>query len=418
MKVTCPSCMASLIYDATSGNMKCKFCDCSFKLEDVAEQEAKEEAKVKAKAEEKTKAETETKTAGKADEKSAVNTNTMQCNIYSCTECGAELAVNGVEAATFCAYCGQPTIVFSRVSQELKPKWLIPFSVRKDEAVETIRARFRQGKFIPEEVKNFEVERVCGVYIPFWLYDTYYYDRQIIKGTVGSGKHKRTKYFLREADCEFTKMTLDASSKLNDESSQRLEPFHMDGLKHFEVAYMSGYYADRFDQNSRDLQGNAYQRTKELFNEQMLASVKASNCTIESNNPSFTVRGAEYALFPAWFMTFRYQDKPYTMLVNGQTGKLVGAVPFVKWKVVATLISIFAIAACVFIPICVALVTESSLDEDAVKLIFALCAVAVLMGRTGLKKLRQIKENESLTTAAQINQFAHDRQKQQGGIYQ
>ncbi len=57
---------------------------------------------------------------------------TMECNIYTCTACGAELAINGVESSTFCAYCGQPTIVFSRVSSEAKPKYIIPFSITKE----------------------------------------------------------------------------------------------------------------------------------------------------------------------------------------------------------------------------------------------------------------------------------------------
>ena len=44
MKVNCPNCMASLIYDVASGKMECKFCGCLFELEDVADQEEKEEA--------------------------------------------------------------------------------------------------------------------------------------------------------------------------------------------------------------------------------------------------------------------------------------------------------------------------------------------------------------------------------------
>jgi len=394
MKVNCPNCMASLIYDAASGKMECKFCGCLFDLETVADQEAKEAAKTAAGAE------------------------TMECNIYSCTACGAELSVNGVEASTFCAYCGQPTIVFSRVSQELKPKWIIPFKVRKDEAVEAIRARFRQGLFVPKEVTNFEVEKVSGIYIPYWLLDTYYHDTQLIRGVVGSGKHRKTKYFKREADCEFTKLTLDASSKLNDESSQRLEPFDTDELKAFEVAYMSGYHADCFDQTSKDLRETAILRTKELFDGQMLASVNARECTIESSNPQFEMRKAEYALFPAWFMTFRYQDKPYTMLVNGQTGKLVGTVPFDKKKVIATLIGIFVLSACVLVPLGMAFVSEMSGDEDFIKLIFLLLAGAFWMGKDGLGKLYRIRMNEKLTSATNISHFAHDRQKQQGGTYE
>jgi len=55
----------------------------------------------------------------------------MNCNIYKCTSCGAELNINNVESSSFCAYCGQPTIMFSRVSKELKPKYIIPFKISK-----------------------------------------------------------------------------------------------------------------------------------------------------------------------------------------------------------------------------------------------------------------------------------------------
>ena len=189
MKVNCPSGRAALVFDVASGKLECKFCGSFFDLKDVADQEAKAEAK-------------------EAEKASVQDDETMECNIYSCTACGAELSVNGVEASTFCAYCGQPTIVFSRVSQELKPKWIIPFKIKKEEAVETIRARFRQGMFVPKAVKNFEVEKVHGIYIPYWLFDTYYYDSQIIRGTVGRGKYKSTKLFKRVADCEFDKLTL------------------------------------------------------------------------------------------------------------------------------------------------------------------------------------------------------------------
>ena len=42
-------------------------------------------------------------------------------------------------------------------------------------------------------------------------------------------------------------MTLDASERLNDNSSQRLEPYFMNDLKTFDPAYLSGFYSDRYD---------------------------------------------------------------------------------------------------------------------------------------------------------------------------
>ena len=39
-----------------------------------------------------------------------------------------------------------------------------------------------------------------------------------------------------------------------------------------------------------------------------------------------------YALVPVWILTTRYQDKPYTFMMNGQTGKVVGSLPYDSGK--------------------------------------------------------------------------------------
>lgn len=39
-----------------------------------------------------------------------------------------------------------------------------------------------------------------------------------------------------------------------------------------------------------------------------------------------------YALAPVWILTTRYQDKPYTFMMNGQTGKMVGTLPYDNQK--------------------------------------------------------------------------------------
>lgn len=64
----------------------------------------------------------------------------IELKIFSCTSCGAELAVNDVEASTFCAYCGQPTIVFKRVDKKVKPAYIIPFLIDKEQAEHSFRS--------------------------------------------------------------------------------------------------------------------------------------------------------------------------------------------------------------------------------------------------------------------------------------
>ena len=39
-----------------------------------------------------------------------------------------------------------------------------------------------------------------------------------------------------------------------------------------------------------------------------------------------------YAMAPVWILTTRYQNQPYTFMMNGQTGKMIGSLPYDKQK--------------------------------------------------------------------------------------
>lgn len=345
-----------------------------------------------------------------------INQETMQCNVYTCTACGSELSINGVESSTFCAYCGQPTIVFSRVSETLKPEYIIPFVITKDRAVELIRKRFKKGFFVPKEVKNFEIERLRGIYIPYWVMDIWYKDVQIWKGRVKSGKSSKTVYFKRAAETDFKGITLDASSYLNDQSSQKLEPYNLKSKKTFDIGYMQGYYSDRYDITREQIRGVAIGRAKELFDEEVKKTISASSKSIVSNSPDYLVKKATYMMLPAWFLTFRYEGIPYTILVNGQTGKVVGGLPYKKTKVVLLTTIITILSMVITLPISYsviisALSTKSS--EGHIRLILLLLfGGAVLIG-IAFRNFAKVRKSKMLASEAEINKFVKNRQEEE-----
>lgn len=406
MILYCANCGAALQYNPSVGMMECKKC-CSFF---PANQTEPTTEKLVSRTVPNT-----TNTMGTASASSntasqyTATAETMECNIYSCTACGAELAINGVESSTFCAYCGQPTIVFNRVSSELKPKYIIPFSVSKEQAVTSIRKWLNQGVFVPDEIKNFNIERMRGIYIPFWLYDIHYYDKLYLSGTVGSGKHKRTKYFMREAECDFNDITLDASSQLSDETSQRLEPYDTRALQPFDINYLSGFYADRYDMKPEQLNDLAINRAKDLFNKEVKNTISASNIQILKWQPKRTIKRTDYALFPAWFLTFRYHNEPHTILVNGQTGKVIGAVPYNKTKVSICFVTIGIIASSIATLISMGILSSDS--DEKVKGIMILLFIALIMFFTGKGAFLHIKKSIELTKASATNRFVKDRQE-------
>ncbi|MDD6406111.1 MAG: hypothetical protein PUG00_09995, partial [Clostridiales bacterium] len=66
-------------------------------------------------------------------------------------------------------------------------------------------------------------------------------------------------------------------------------------------------------------------------------SPRKAKLLISEENTDIRLEDIEYALLPAWFMTFNYRGIMYSVAVNGQTGKVVGNVPSDKFKVGAAL---------------------------------------------------------------------------------
>lgn len=375
----CQNCSAALLFKPKSGMLECDACSTAYWP---------------------TQFEEETTAEGE-----------MEVDYYTCTACGAELAVNGVESSTFCSYCGQPTVVFDRVSSAKRPEYIIPFSVTKEEAVGLIRNYIERGNFVPKEIKDFEVERVRGIYIPFWLYDVEYEDTQFLTGEVGSGKSEHTEYFMRRARVTFHNMTLDASKQLNDGVSQRLEPYDTRGLADFHSAYLSGFYADCFDYKADEMEGLATFRCRNLFNEEIKKSVSADNIKLESNHPHVNVTDRKYAMLPAWFMTFRYENVPYTILVNGQTRKVVGAVPYDQGMAKTRLFAITTLLTLVLIPVMYFLLMLTGEDSETLKLLVGLVGFAGLCWFDGTKKMKKLKNSIERTRESAMNSFVKDRQE-------
>lgn len=374
----CPNCGEALSYDIDEQMLLCPACDSSFNPNDAANEESVSEHE------------------------------TMECDIYSCTTCGAEIAVNDVEAATFCAYCGQPTIIFNRVASQRKPEYIIPFSVTREQAEEAIRKHLHRGFFVDGGVKNFETERICGIYVPFWLYDIFYSSNQVLKGTVHHGKHQKTHYYRRYSECTFNKVTIDASRRLADESSQRLEPFDTKELKPFSAGYLSGFYADCYDNSSQDKKFFAVYKVKELFNKEVIKSVPANNVKITQDYPSHEILSETYAMLPVWFLSFIHEGKNYTIMVNGQTGKTVGAVPYVKFRIQAAI----AILGTLFSGIAIKFL-ESELysnPKDFRESLFTYIILIFIAFSYGTKQFKKLKKSIGLTTAESINKFAKERQ--------
>lgn len=326
----CPQCNGALEYDPALDKMHCAHCGNDYFVWELDENavEYHQELPTQSEIEEEKKLDF-TKDRTIYDEPEFI-----ECKVYTCSTCGAELSVSDKEVSTYCAYCGQPTIVYNRVDKTQKPKYIIPFKITKDEAETAIREKLKKGFFIPKAVKKFEAERITGVYLPYFLYDVTFYQRRLVLHDKTSDLYEHTNCV--EGDCNFVGVCQDASDTLNDELACGLEPYDLSGLQEFDAGYLSGFYADRFDLSGLQLTNRVVRKCQQMFDDELSKRYDGRNVAEHPSKvpPKYAITKTDYAFLPVWFMTFRYKDMPYTMMVNGQTGKVVGTVPFLKAKAV------------------------------------------------------------------------------------
>lgn len=332
---SCPGCGAALEYDAPSKKMVCKFCNEYYIPELLGVPEIMDNYHEADMMENALNMEPNT------DESVETRDDMMQVRIYSCGNCAAEIMTNDVEVSGFCSYCGQPTLMFDRVSWEKKPDKVIPFIISKQEALNLAKQRFEKAKYQGDSLQNLTVDSVNGIYMPYWNITTFLSLDAVSTVRNKHGIHSYDDHEEMEKD-----VVVDASRSFNDDIGFYLNPFDMNDAVKFTPAYLSGFYADRADDNLQIKEQDARDRLQNILKEMIMDRTpempdRAMREKYSVNNIpgigmvyDFQVkecygetRYVESLFLPVYFITFMIHGEKVIILVNGQTGKVIGNIP-------------------------------------------------------------------------------------------
>ena len=113
-----------------------------------------------------------------------------------------------------------------------------------------------------------------------------------------------------------------------------IEPYDYKEFTEFNSAYLSGFFAEKYDLTSDDVYDRAKTRMENTTINMLKSTVNGySSVDIQNKVTDIKQGEIEYALLPVWMLNIKYQDKDYTFAMNGQTKKVVGKVPVDKKKV-------------------------------------------------------------------------------------
>lgn len=332
----CPNCGAPMEFDGVSQQMACKHCG-TFKTVEEMESRYEELAK-----------EFDYDNMENQQQEDVVDgefvtgSTTGDVKIYRCQGCGAEVLTDEHTAATFCSFCGRPSLMEDRLTGALLPSGVIPFKIQKQQAEEMYRAWAKKGKLTPSLLSSKSViEKMQGIYVPFWLYD---YSAEIDmsakctrvrRESRGKYDYTHTDHYVveRELATDFRKIPADASERMPDDIMDKLEPFGYQEITGFEMAYLSGYYAEKYNYDSMQLAPRVEKRVNEYITNAAKDTIRGySSIDVVKSNVRIKRNAAEYVMMPVWKLNYTFQGKNYSFTMNGQTGRIVADKPVCKKK--------------------------------------------------------------------------------------
>lgn len=345
----CPNCGADMTYDIDTGKLHCDSCGRNDSIEkmplpDVPEGSSDETPDITLFDVSDIQEELSFNYA--FTEQNLTRTlNPEEVKQFHCKSCGAMILTDKDTSASNCSFCGAATILSSRLSGEYAPAKVIPFKITKEQAQDSFKKWCRKGRLTPKGFMTADrIKSITGIYIPFWLFDVN------AKGdadatctrrrsyTRGDYIYTETSYYhvYRKADLNYLKIPADASEKMDDKLMDRLEPYDYSDLKNFNMPYLAGYLAEKYNYTDTQLFPRIKMRVQEYFDQYIKLSITGySTTTYNRRNSDIKPRNTYYTLLPVWMVCYDYRDSEHIFAMNGQTGKIVGKPPLSKGRIAA-----------------------------------------------------------------------------------
>ncbi len=347
----CPNCGSDMAFDSQSGFLRCASCGRTDNIENMKKNAEKDEDDtIRYEADE-----DDINAANSAFDHDYADTNSNdepsnhstfrenEAHEYHCNNCGAVLITEVNTSATTCSFCGAGVVLSDRLTGNLAPAKVVPFTISKEQAQEAFKKWCKKGRLTPSDFMTADrIKNITGLYVPFWLYDMN--GRGEAEATCTRVRtysdanwiYTETKYYnvYRKVDLNYSRVPCDASRKMEDGMMDKLEPYQYNNLKDFNMPYLAGYIAEKYDFTDEDMLPRIKQRVGAYVDNYISSTINGySSVRYHRKDINIRKKQAYYTLLPVWMVCYDYRKAEHIFAMNGQTGKIVGKPPLSKAKI-------------------------------------------------------------------------------------
>lgn len=273
-----------------------------------------------------------------------------------CSSCASHITLSAEMLSHTCPFCGSNAVVQTRAPQDvLRPRFLIPFAVTSDSCRKETAVWLQNSWMLPKDLQKLaRSAEYTPIYIPFWTFDgrtqatwraeVHNTDARRRRHSAPNWKWERH-FLLKLGDREekvwdwesgavslFTDdMLVSGSSQLSLKLLGQLRGYRLGDLVPYDPTFLAGLSAQAYEVDLETAWERARRQMRARTKEACQKQASASTMRNFSMNLDFSEESWRYILLPLYLATYRYGDKVFQVMVNGQTGVVAGQRP-VDWK--------------------------------------------------------------------------------------
>jgi DNA-directed RNA polymerase subunit RPC12/RpoP len=286
----------------------------------------------------------------------------VQVATIQCKDCGATVNVGQGERTAACAFCGSKQVLSLQTNESaIRPESLLPFKIAKEDASGRFTGWLGKLWFRPNDLKKMaSVQELGGVYVPFWTFSSnvssqwtaergwYYYETETYS-TVENGQSvtrtrevQRTRWEYASGwrnNDRYEDVQVCAGKGLPSSLVDQFSAFDTKALVPYRPEYLSGWRAESYAIDLMPAWGTAGEKISRDQTARCGRDVGGDTHRSLNATHTFAAITFKHVLLPIWIAAYRYNQKVYRFLVNGQTGEVVGEAPWSVWKILILVVS-------------------------------------------------------------------------------
>ena len=284
------------------------------------------------------------------------NLETAEEERVRCDKCGAEQTLQPGLFASRCTFCGTGIVSKSYANRRIKPQSIVPFQVDRGRAQESFRNWVRKLWLAPNDLKRYAQSDagLAGVYLPFWTYDCRtssdyrgqrgddYYTTETYTTRNSSGqdvtqtrqvRHTRWTPVSGQVAHFHDDVLVMASSSLPGHIVDSAERWNLGALVPYKPEFVSGFQAEAYRIGLSDGFPVAKATIDAHIRRLVERDIGGDQQRVENVATRYSDIKFKHVLLPVWISAYRYRDKAYRFVINGQTGEVSGESPKSWWKI-------------------------------------------------------------------------------------